>query len=282
MPLGVHVSIAGGVSKSVERAQRLGCDAMQIFGRNPRSWIYTPLPEAEARLFRHKRKEAGLFPVVVHTNYLINLTAPDDGIFHKSIDMFKKELGIAEALGADYLVTHLGSPQEMGPAFALKRVSLALLEVARSGLGRTTRVLLENTSGSGTGFGSKLDDIGRIIRGAKESGLDTGLCFDTCHAFAAGYSFSTPQEADSLVKRIEAEAGRGSLRVIHLNDSRGGFGSKLDRHADIGKGAIGSEAFRHFLNHPKIKKVPMILETPKDSDEDDLRNLAEVRRILGA
>lgn len=184
----------------MERAQRLGCDAMQIFGRNPRSWIYTPLPEAEARLFRHKRKEAGLFPVVVHTNYLINLTAPDDGIFHKSIDMFKKELGIAEALGADYLVTHLGSPQEMGPAFALKRVSLALLEVARSGLGRTTRVLLENTSGSGTGFGSKLDDIGRIIRGAKESGLDTGLCFDTCHAFAAGYSFSTPQEADSLVK----------------------------------------------------------------------------------
>ncbi|WKZ32298.1 MAG: deoxyribonuclease IV [Thermodesulfobacteriota bacterium] len=282
MPLGVHVSIAGGVSKSIERARRLGCDAMQIFGRNPRSWIYTPLPEAEARLFRALRKEAGLFPVVVHTNYLINLTAPDDAIFHKSIDMFKKELGIAEAIGADYLVTHLGSPQDMGPAFALKRVSLALMEVAGSGLGRTTRVLLENTSGSGSGFGSRLDDIGRIIRGAKENGLDAGLCFDTCHAFAAGYSYSTAKEADSLAKRIEAEAGRGSLRVIHLNDSRGGLGSKLDRHADIGKGAIGSESFRHFLNHPKIKKVPMILETPKDSDEDDLRNLAEVRRILGA
>lgn len=280
MPLGVHVSIAGGVSKSVERALRLGCDSMQIFGRNPRSWIYAPLPEAEARLFRTMRKEAGLFPVVVHTNYLINLTAPDDAIFHKSIDMFKKELGIAEAIGADYLVTHLGSPQDMGAAFAQKRVSLALLEVAKSGLGKITRVLLENTSGSGSGFGSKLDDIGRIIRGAKENGLDTGLCFDTCHAFAAGYSFSTPAEADALAKRIGFEAGRGSLKVIHLNDSRGGLGSKLDRHADIGKGAIGAEAFRHFLNHPRIRPVPMILETPKDSDEDDLRNLAEVRRIL--
>ncbi|HBG46263.1 MAG TPA: hypothetical protein DDW94_04645 [Deltaproteobacteria bacterium] len=281
MPLGVHISIAGGISRSVERALGLGCDAMQIFGRNPRSWIYSPLAPAEAGLFRAKRKESGIWPVVVHTNYLINLSSPDDAIYHKSIDIFSKELGIAEAIGADYLVTHLGSPQDMGSAFAVKRVAAALKEVAGSGLGRSTRILFENTSGAGYGFGSSLSDIGELIRKAEGVGLETGLCFDTCHAFAAGYDFSTPGEAKALVKTIGSEVGFGNLKTIHLNDSKGRMGSKLDRHEEIGKGTIGLEAFGFFLNNPKIKGVPMILETPKDSDEDDLRNLDAVRRILG-
>lgn len=280
MPLGVHVSIAGGVSKSIERAKRLGCDAMQIFGRNPRSWIYSPLPASEASLFRSLRKEAGIRPVAVHTNYLINLCAPDDGIYYKSIDIFTKELGIAEAIGADYLVTHLGSPQEMGQGFAMKRIGLALKEVAKSGHGRTIRILFENTAGAGYIFGKRLSDIGELIDIAAKDGLDAGLCFDTCHAFGAGYAFSTADEVTALVKTIDKDVGLKHLKVIHLNDSKGRFGANLDRHEEIGKGSIGLDSFRLLLNHPKIRPVPMILETPKDSDEDDLRNLAAVRKIL--
>jgi deoxyribonuclease-4 len=280
MPLGVHTSIAGGLFRSAERAAALGCDCMQIFGRNPRSWIYKPLAADEAALFKAKRAEAGLLKVAVHTNYLINLCSPDDGIYHKSIDIFEKELAIAEAIGADYLVTHLGSPQEMGSEFAIKRVGLALREASRSGLGRKTMMLLENTSGAGYGFGADLDHIGEIIANSAKDGIEAGLCLDTCHSFTAGYSFSTPGEVASFLARIDETAGLGNLKVIHLNDSKGAFGSHLDRHEHIGKGKIGMEAFRLFLNHPVIRVVPMILETPKKTDDDDPMNLAAVRRIL--
>lgn len=280
MPLGVHTSIAGGLYRSVERAEALGCSCMQIFGRNPRSWIYKPLPAHEAALFKAARKKAGLWPVAVHTNYLINLSSPDDDIYYKSIDIFKKELGIAEAIGADYLVTHIGSPQDMGADFAVRRVGQAMRDAGKSGLNPRTMILLENTSGAGYGFGSSLKDIGRIIEGAGEDGLEIGLCLDTCHAFTAGYSYSNPEEVKAFLKRIDSEAGIENLKLIHLNDSKGAFNSNLDRHEHIGRGRIGIEAFRLLLNHPKIKKIPMILETPKKTEEDDPMNLATVRKLL--
>lgn len=280
MPLGVHTSIAGGLWKSVERAVLLGVDCMQIFGRNPRSWIYRPVPDEDASLFRQARASSGLWPVVVHTNYLINLCSPDEEIFRKSIDIFKKELEIAEQIGADYLVTHLGSPREMGSRFAVARTAQALREVAKQGLGLKTMILLENTSGAGTGFGSDLADLGEIIRNAHEDGIASGLCFDTCHAFAAGYSFSTPAEVRSLVDEIDGAVGMENLKAVHLNDSKGAFSSNLDRHEHIGRGSIGVEAFKRLLNHQDIKDLPMILETPKKTEEDDLMNLEAVRKIL--
>lgn len=280
MPLGVHTSIAGGLYRSVERAASLGCDAMQIFGRNPRSWIYAPLPAADAALFRVKRAEAGLKFVAVHTNYLINLCSPDDDIYYKSIDIFKKELAIAEAIGADCLVTHLGSPRELGAGYAVKRVGLALRETAVAGLGNKTMMLLENTSGAGTGFGADLGQIGEIISAAAHDGIRAGLCLDTCHAFAAGYSYSTPAEAASFLEKIGRTTGLGNLRLIHLNDSKGAMGSNLDRHEHIGKGKIGAGAFHLLLNRPETRDVPMILETPKKTEQDDPMNLATVRRLL--
>lgn len=280
-PLGVHTSIAGGLSKSVERASTLGCGAMQIFGRNPRSWNYSPVSGTEAELFRKKRLEAGIWPVVVHTTYLINLCSPDEDLYDKSIDLFKKELGIASEIGADYLVTHLGSPRDMGSEYALKRIDNALKEAHSGGFGGKTMVLLENTSGSGYGFGSRLSDLGEIIGNAKAAGISIGFCFDTCHAFAAGYAMSGQKQVDELVRTIDSEAGLENLKVMHLNDSKGGFGSNLDRHEHIGQGKIGLEAFRVLLNHRKIRPVPKILETPKDSEEDDPRNLKAVRAIMG-
>ena len=280
MPLGVHTSIAGGLCRSVERAKALGCGCMQIFGRNPRSWIYRPLSPEEAGLFRAARESSGLWPVVVHTNYLINLCSPDAEIFQKSVDIFIKELSIAEDIAADYLVTHLGSPRDSGTRFAIERVGQALKEVAGSGLGLKTMILLENTSGAGTGFGSNIADLGEIIRGAQEDGVAAGLCLDTCHAFAAGYSFSTPLELEAFIKEIDETAGLENLKLIHLNDSKGAHNSKLDRHEHIGKGGIGIKAFKYLLTHPDIREVPMILETPKKTDEDDPMNLEAVRKIF--
>lgn len=281
MPLGVHTSIAGGLWKSVERAVSLGCDAMQIFGRNPRAWAWSPVPEAEVALFREKRKEAGLWPVAIHTTYLINLSAPDDANFDKSVFLFKKELGSAERLGADYLVTHLGSPGEMGPDYALRRILAALKETAAEGLGKETRVLLENTAGSGYGFGSSLADVGRIIEGARAFGLKIGLCYDTCHGFAAGYDIRTPGDIESLVMSINKEIGLKNLKLIHLNDSKGLLNSHLDRHEHIGKGKIGLEGLSRLLNHPKLAMIPLILETPKKTGSDDPMNLSTVKKIKG-
>jgi len=168
----------------------------------------------------------------------------------------------------------------MGPDFAVKRVGQALKEAARGGLGVNTMILLENTSGAGYGFGSNLLHIGEIIKGAARDGRETGLCLDTCHAFTAGYSFSTPAEVTGFLEKIDEAVGLENLRVIHLNDSKGAFNSHLDRHEHIGKGKIGLEAFRLLLNHPGIRDTPMILETPKKTDGDDPMNLAAVRGLL--
>lgn len=278
MPLGVHTSIAGGLSKAIDRAFDLGCDCVQFFARNPRSWIYKPLAPAEAALFRKRKKETGIYPAVVHTNYLVNLCTPDDVNFDKSLFLFKKELSTAEEIGADYLVTHLGSPMDMGKEFAITRILSAFRDFAGT-IGKKTTVLLENTSGSGTAFGSDLKDIRRIIEGAKAFGVEVGLCFDTCHAFAAGYELK-PGGAKALLSVIDAEIGLERLKLIHLNDSKGQLSSGLDRHEHIGKGKIGLDAFREFLTRPEIARLPMILETPKKTPGDDTRNLKTVRKIL--
>ncbi len=279
-PVGVHTSIAGGLALSVDRAAELKCDAMQIFGRNPRSWGGSPPAPGEVSLFRERRTKAGIWPVVVHTAYLINLSSPDETNYRRSVDLFKDELATAELLGADYLVTHLGSPHEMGPGFAAERIAEALSEAAVQGLGKLTKVLFENTAGGGSSFGSNVADLGALVAKARSYGLDCGLCFDTCHAFAAGYPMRSRREIADLVKRIDGEAGLDRVKVIHLNDSKGAQGSRLDRHAHIGEGGIGLEAFGFLLSRPEIRGVPLILETPKKTPDDDPRNLRVVRGIL--
>lgn len=280
MAIGFHTSIAGGHYKAVERTVELGCDAVQIFGRNPRSWAFKGLSEEEASLFRKKREEAGLWPVAVHTTYLINLSSPDGALFKRSLGLFKKELGIAEGLGADFLVTHLGSSKGSGAEAAFGRISSALDAVAASGLGGTTTVLFENSAGGGDSFGCRLDEIGRAIEYADSVGLSTGLCFDTCHAFASGYGFSTEKEVAALVKTIRDVMGIERLRLIHLNDSKGDFSSRVDRHEHIGMGRIGLRGFKKFFARKEFSGVPVILETPKKDPEDDYRNLRKARLLV--
>lgn len=277
---GFHTSIAGGLHRSVDRIVELGCSAMQIFARNPRSWRFTPVGKEEVALFRSKREESGINPVAVHTTYLINLSSPDDDIFEKSLGLFKSELALAEALGADYLVTHLGSSRGAGGEFALRRVKYAMTEVKKEGLAKATTILAENSAGSGESFGSDLSDIGAVLDHADSIGLKNGLCFDTCHGFAAGYPMRTRAEVKALAPRIEREAGLGRLKLLHLNDSKGGFNSRVDRHEDIGKGRIGPAGLEAVLKDPVFSRLPIIMETPRKDKSDDLRNLKALIRFL--
>ncbi|GMR04834.1 MAG: deoxyribonuclease IV [Thermodesulfobacteriota bacterium] len=281
MPIGFHASIAGGLHRAIERIDDLGCDALQMFIRNPRAWQYKPLGTEDVKLFKRERQASGIWPVCVHTSYLINLSSPDDGLFERSVALFILELTGAEDIGADYLVTHLGSHRGEGPEWAIKRIGRALMEVGKKGLGKRTKILVENSAGGGSTFGADLKEVGAVMEMGASMGLDMGFCFDTCHGFAHGYPMRTAAEATALVKTIEKEAGLDRLALIHLNDSKGGPGSGVDRHENIGKGRIGRAGLGAFLRTKKISALPIIMETPKKVKGDDVKNLKTVREIMG-
>ncbi|MBI5234684.1 MAG: deoxyribonuclease IV [Deltaproteobacteria bacterium] len=274
--LGFHVSIAGGIARSVERARLLGCNAMQIFASSPRAWTCSAPSAIDAASFREARKKAGVSSVVVHATYLINLSSPNDELFSRSVALFLKQLEISDAIGADYFVTHLGSPKPFDAAFAVGRVLEAMKTISAS-LKPRAAILFENTSGAGAGFGASLKDIRIIMKGADRLGLSTGLCFDTCHAFAAGYPFS---DAERLIAMIDEEAGLERVKLIHLNDSKGAFQSRLDRHEHIGLGHIGAASLGAFLRLRGIRRLPIIMETPKKQTGDDEANLSVVRGLF--
>jgi len=274
------MSTAGGLHKSVERALATGCEAIQIFARNPRSWQTRPLEPEAAERFTSDRDASGLSPLVVHTSYLINLSSPDDVIFSKSRALFKEELSLAEALGAEYLVTHLGTPKGRGRGFAMGQVKKALQEVKRAEINKKTTILFENSAHKGM-TGADIDEIGEVIEIAINEGLKAGMCFDTCHGFSAGYPMRDKTTADALARTIQEAVGPGGLRLIHLNDSKGEAGSGVDRHANIGEGCINKTAMKAFLSAEGIFGVPIILETPKKEADDDIKNLQAVRRLLG-
>jgi deoxyribonuclease-4 len=287
MPIGFHFSIAGGFSRAVDRAEELGCNALQIFGRNPRSWALKPVKAEEVARFKARRAEAGILTVAVHTTYLINLSSPKDEIFSKSIKLFCDELAIAESLGADYLVTHLGSSTGAGKEVAFGRIEEAVNAVAEAGLGKSTgpgkgtMILFENSAGSGATIGCALEEIGRAIQLATNAGLDAGLCFDTCHGFAAGYPLHETAGMDALVKVMKKEVGMKRLKLIHLNDSKTAFNSRVDRHANLGEGHIGTDGLKEFFSRASIRKLPVILETPQKLPGDEEKNLKAARHLLG-
>jgi len=280
MPVGCHISTAGGLYRAVERALGTGCEAFQIFARNPRSWQVKALETEAARRFTTDRKEAGLWPLVVHTAYLINLSSPDDTIFSKSLELFKEELRLAEKLGAEYLVTHLGSPKGRGRKFAMGQVKKALLEVKKAKINKKTTILFENSAHKGM-TGTEVDEIGEVIGLAHSAELKAGMCFDTCHGFAAGYPMGNKAESEALVLAIQEAVGVGELRLIHLNDSKGEAGSGIDRHANIGEGCIKKAGLKAFLQADGVRGLPVILETPVKEEGDDLKNLRAARALMG-
>lgn len=286
--LGVHVSISGGIYKAVDRARALGCTTMQIFSHNPRGWAFKELSEDDANLFRSLREEADIRPLYVHTAYLINLSTSNRELYRKSKETFFSEIERANFLDADYLITHLGSTGHSEEMQGIKRIIEALIAVSEKYKGSrhpSTKVLLENTAGERGEIGYSFEQLGDILNQVQdlntEEGIVGGICLDTCHAFAAGYDLSTPEGVEKVLKRLDQTIGLGLLKVIHLNDSKRYPGSRIDRHEDIGKGFIGIRGFRSLLNNPGLRDIPLILETPKKSEEDDIRNLKVARKLLG-
>ena len=277
MRIGVHVSIAGHIYESIERAHALGCNTMQIFSRNPRGWQSSKLADTDIREFKRLKAKYDINPVVVHIPYLINLASPDEDLYKRSINAYIEDVGQVDKLGSEYLVTHLGSHVGSGEDNGIKRFSDALNRILERSKPKAM-ILLENTAGSGYGIGYRFEHLKRIIEDQKDpSGI--GVCLDTAHTFAAGYDIKSKTGLENTLKDFDKLLGLDRIKVIHFNDSLSEFDSHVDRHQHIGKGNIGLEALGRIMRHPKLNKAAFIMETPKKTDKDDKRNIAVARKL---
>lgn len=276
--IGVHVSIAGNIWESLERAKSLGCDTMQIFSRNPRGWQTSALKPEDVGKFRSLKEDYDIRPVAVHIPYIINLSTPDDVLYERSIKAYIDDVRRADTLGAECFVTHLGSHVGSGEDRGIKRFASALSRIIKTARPKTT-ILLENTAGSGDSIGSGFAHLKRIIDSLEDAG-NIGVCLDTAHTFEAGYDIRTKAGLDSTLKELDDAVGLDRVKVVHFNDSLSPFGSHVDRHQHLGKGKIGLAALSRVINHPKLKNAAFIMETPKESEKDDRRNLAAARKMV--
>jgi deoxyribonuclease-4 len=277
MLLGVHVSIAGSIDKAVDRAKEVGCTTFQIFTRNPRGWKFSPLKKEEADAFVKKLKLHGFKLSVAHMPYLPNISSPLDETYEKSLEVLKAELQRCGQLKINYLVTHVGSHLGKGLGTGLKRVTDSCNQ-SLSSVSNNVMLLLEITSGTKNSVGYEFEQIKFIIDNVEQKDR-VGVCFDSCHAFAAGYDLRNEKAVNETLRLFDEIIGLSRLKVIHLNDSKGKLGSHLDRHEHIGLGFIGEEGFRAMINHKAIRELPLILETPVDSKRDWSGNLKKVREL---
>jgi deoxyribonuclease-4 len=275
--LGMHVSITGTIDRAADRAREIECDTFQMFTRNPRGWKFKKLSPDETKEFRRKVESYNLKPVVAHMPYLPNLSSPRKVIYNKSVKSLSTELERCAILGIPYIVTHLGSHLGKGPEIGLERIVTAVNETISKNNGNVM-LLLENTAGTKNSMGSTFEEIGRILKGLKNR-RRVGVCFDTAHAFAAGYDLRTAEKVNETFAKFDEILGLGLLKVIHLNDSKGELGSNRDRHEHIGMGHIGEEGFRAIFRHEALRDLPFIMETPIDERRDEAGNIRKVREL---
>ncbi len=280
MRLGAHESIAGGLHRCFERARSVGCEAVQLFVKPNRAWAVKPLTEQEIARFGSEAQASGIWPAVGHASYLLNLASPDDELWERSWRMLITELERCEALGIPGLVLHPGAHGGQGEACGLERVARALGIVHEATPGYRAQIWLETTAGQGSSLCGRFEHLAWLLAHTPE-GERLGVCFDTCHVFAAGYDLRTPDAYGETMAAFEAQVGLPRLRAVHLNDCKGTLGSGLDRHAHIGQGEIGLEGFRQILNDPRLEGLPGLLETPKGDDlREDRENLATLRGLM--
>ena len=288
----MHASIAGGLSKAVRSAVETGCDCFQIFARNPRGWLARPLEPSEIREFRSARDKAGLWPLAVHSVYLINLAAHDPVLLARSREAFRQEIKRSLELGAEYLVVHPGSAgradAEVGIATAVESVrectrGLKLKgappNAHQGGRNNALTILIENTAGQGSSIGCDFEQIAQILAALDD--LPVGMCLDTAHTFASGYDISTEAGLRSTLRAIDRSFGFDRIKLIHCNDSKAPLNSRVDRHQHIGLGHIGAEAFRRLTHNLKFRRVPFILETPVDKERGYEWNVTTLRELCG-
>jgi deoxyribonuclease-4 len=278
-PLGAHISIAGGLSRAPERATAIGATAIQIFTKQPQRWAEPRLADASVAAFRAARTGAEIECLAVHDSYLINLASHRPELVARSQRSFEAELHRCHRLGAEFLVTHPGNATG-GDRVAAARQNADAIGSALDAEDGPTTVLLETTAGSGSALGWRFEEIAGLIERFPSGLRDRiGVCLDTAHVFAAGYDIR--RDPDGVIDEFDRIIGLGRLQLFHMNDSRAPLGSRVDRHAHIGQGEIGEDAFGRLMRHPGLLRVPRILETPKDEDATatDRMNLAVLKRV---
>jgi deoxyribonuclease IV len=279
--IGIHTSIAGGVENAAERAYRLGCSTFQIFSTSPRQWEPYTLGRPQCEAMNLLRRKYNLKPLVIHSNYLINLAGANAAFHKKSIAAFRGELERGLALCADYLVLHPGSFRGSSREEGLRRVAAAIEESAQNlnlhdgGL----TILIENTAGAEFSLGSTFEQAAELLE-LLRGHVPVGACIDTCHTHVAGYDIVTQEGRDLTLAYLDQTIGLKNVRVWHCNDAKADRGSKLDRHEHIGRGRLGLEVFRALLNDRRLKHAAFIAETPIDDPGDDLRNLNALKRLV--
>jgi len=278
MRFGFHISIAGGFSKVVERAYARGCETIQFFSRNPRGWKYSPLNKKEVEEFRSSIQSSNLFPVFLHMPYLPNIASLKSKYYKRSIHSLVIDLQRAEDLGAQYLIIHIGHRMESSEDQAIEAVSQGI-DQAFEKVKNAVILLMENTAGQGTEIGYTFDQIKKIIEGVHDR-QRMGVCLDTAHSFEAGYDLSNKDGIERTLENFDQSIGLKRLHLLHLNDSKTTLGSRKDRHWHIGEGHIGLEGFKHLVNHPLLRHLPGIMETPRKDTIEDLKNMKVIRSLI--
>jgi deoxyribonuclease-4 len=280
MKFGAHMSTGGGVWKALERGRAVGCDIVQLFVKNNMQWFGKPHQPNDLSLYANELASQRFASVFGHTGYLINLGAPASDNRDKSIKSLVQEIHLATDLGLPFLVLHPGAHLGNGEAEGFKNIVAGLDEVFRITRHSPVRVALENTAGQGTCLGHRIAHLAEIFQRVKEPHR-LGVCLDTAHFFAAGYDLRTPKGWQAAIGEVESTIGLKEILAFHLNDSKTDLGSRVDRHAGIGEGKIGKEAFRHLVNDPRFRNHPGCLETPKSADmHEDVANLAILRGMV--
>lgn len=275
--LGAHMSIGGSIDLSIDRALEKGCNTVQIFTRNPRGWKSEKLNSFVVDNFILKVRDSGVSPVFAHMPYLPNLASPREEVYLKSKETLKSELERCSTLKIPYLVTHCGSHLGRGSEYGIGRITEAINEAFKDTKSEVM-LLLENTSGSKNSMGNNFENLARIYSRINEKDR-IGFCFDTCHAYAAGYDLKTVGAVSLTLEEFNDKIGTEKIKLIHLNDSKKGLGSRVDRHEHIGLGMIGEKGFKAILSNRIINELPLILETPIDSRRDDIGNINRVKAL---
>lgn len=279
--LGAHMSIADGLEKSIERGESIGCTTIQIFTKSNRQWQAKALNDEQTSLFRKTMAASSIYPVVAHATYLINIASADSKTAQQSIKALINELARCDQLAIPFLVLHPGSYGKGTREDGMRRLHENLEEVLQNSCAKTV-IALETMAGQGSSLGSSFEELATLINDSSHK-KRLGVCFDTCHAFVAGYDFRTPASYEKMWQLFDQTIGLNYLKVIHVNDSKKGLNSRIDRHEHIGQGQLGLAPFELLFNDDRFFDIPKILETPKDTQEpldQDTMNMETIKSLL--
>ena len=276
--LGGHMSISGGMYKAILRGEEIDCTAIQVFTKSNRQWGGKVLTKEDINLFKETWKNSSIKSIIAHSTYLINIGSPNKETYKKSIVALGNELQRCLKLGIPYLVLHPGSHLKAGEETCIKQIAAGLDEVLERNPGEI-KILLETMAGQGTGIGHTFEQIAAILGHAKQKNR-LGVCFDTCHVFAAGYDFRTKKGYEEVIISFDNIIGLNKLKAMHINDSMRDLATRVDRHEDIGEGKIGIELFRYLFNDERFFDIPKVLETPEGTLENYAMNIGVIKKLL--